>query len=198
MLTTRCPHCSTVFRIRPEQLSVRGGRVRCGHCQQPFSALAHLEEMEDEGIVLAPKAAVPPAPTPATAPPARPVPVVVPAAPATPKAAPIPVPAPAPKTPPAAPAFPAITPTPAHPSHSPWGRWMARKTCVCRQRRPPRHLRALYRRRCFSPNPRGAWQIRCSTPKRRRSSACPPRPHQRPCRAPSRRLKSLRLAMIFR
>ncbi|MDP5239144.1 DUF3426 domain-containing protein [Uliginosibacterium sp. 31-16] len=130
MLTTRCPHCSTVFRIRPEQLSVRGGRVRCGHCQQPFSALAHLEEMEDEDIVLAPKAAVPPGPAVAPTPPARPAPVVPPAAPATPKAAPVPVPAPAPKTPPAATAFPAITPTapaPAHPSHSPWGALDAEK-----------------------------------------------------------------------
>lgn len=55
MLTTRCPHCSTVFRIRPEQLSVRGGRVRCGHCQQPFSALSHLEEMEDDEFSAASK-----------------------------------------------------------------------------------------------------------------------------------------------
>ncbi|MEN3113288.1 DUF3426 domain-containing protein [Uliginosibacterium paludis] len=61
MLTTRCPHCSTVFRIRPEQLSVRGGRVRCGHCQQAFSALSHLEEMEDE-------AGLPPNPVPPVSP----------------------------------------------------------------------------------------------------------------------------------
>ncbi|MDQ7989907.1 MAG: DUF3426 domain-containing protein [Candidatus Dactylopiibacterium sp.] len=47
MLTTRCPHCSTQFRVRPEQLSLRGGRVRCGHCQQAFSALAHLEELAE-------------------------------------------------------------------------------------------------------------------------------------------------------
>lgn len=50
MLTTRCPHCGTAFRIRPEQLSVRGGRVRCGHCQQPFSALAQLEDVDDEDL----------------------------------------------------------------------------------------------------------------------------------------------------
>ena len=48
MLTTRCPHCSTTFRIRPEQLSVRGGRVRCGTCHQAFSALSSLEELPDD------------------------------------------------------------------------------------------------------------------------------------------------------
>lgn len=67
MLTTRCPHCSTVFRIRPEQLSVRGGRVRCGHCQQPFSALSHLEDLDDDAgahtqATSRPQAAAPAAP----------------------------------------------------------------------------------------------------------------------------------------
>ncbi|NSL56074.1 DUF3426 domain-containing protein [Uliginosibacterium aquaticum] len=84
MLTTRCPHCSTQFRIRPEQLSVRGGRVRCGHCQQPFSALAHLEELDDENDP-APSA---PAGAPASTPPAAP-PVVVQPAPVTPAARPV-------------------------------------------------------------------------------------------------------------
>lgn len=64
MLTTRCPHCSTVFRVRPEQLSVRGGRVRCGHCQQAFSALSYLEEMEDD-LALPPNPVPPVAPRPA-------------------------------------------------------------------------------------------------------------------------------------
>lgn len=71
MLTTRCPHCSTMFRIRPEQLTVRGGRVRCGHCQQAFSALNHLEEVDDEMVL--PPNPVPPAKVP-PAPPARPNP----------------------------------------------------------------------------------------------------------------------------
>lgn len=51
MLTTRCPNCSTMFRIRPEQLTVRSGRVRCGSCQQAFSALNHLEEVDDEMVL---------------------------------------------------------------------------------------------------------------------------------------------------
>jgi len=31
-----------------EQLNLRGGRVRCGHCHVPFSALASLEELPEE------------------------------------------------------------------------------------------------------------------------------------------------------
>jgi len=35
---TRCPACTTVFRITPEQLAARGGQVRCGHCKTVFDA----------------------------------------------------------------------------------------------------------------------------------------------------------------
>jgi predicted Zn finger-like uncharacterized protein len=48
LLITRCPHCLTSFRIRPEQLNLRGGRVRCGHCHVAFSALSYLDEMHEE------------------------------------------------------------------------------------------------------------------------------------------------------
>lgn len=41
MTITRCPACSTAFRVSPEQLALRNGRVRCGHCYRPFDALAH-------------------------------------------------------------------------------------------------------------------------------------------------------------
>lgn len=82
MLTTRCPHCSKVFRVRPEQLSVRGGRVRCGHCQQAFSALAHLEEFDDEEIAPVRPSAPTPVPTPAA--PVRPAVSAAPARPAAP------------------------------------------------------------------------------------------------------------------
>lgn len=44
MMLTRCPTCSTAFRVTPEQLRARSGKVRCGHCQNIFSALAFLEE----------------------------------------------------------------------------------------------------------------------------------------------------------
>ncbi|MDX5446478.1 MAG: zinc-ribbon and DUF3426 domain-containing protein [Zoogloeaceae bacterium] len=41
MTITRCPACSTAFRVSREQLALRNGRVRCGHCYRPFDALAH-------------------------------------------------------------------------------------------------------------------------------------------------------------
>ncbi|MBJ9616906.1 zinc-ribbon domain-containing protein [Burkholderia multivorans] len=41
-LATRCPHCETVFRLQPEQLSLHQGLVRCGHCRQVFNAAQSL------------------------------------------------------------------------------------------------------------------------------------------------------------
>lgn len=43
-LVTRCPECSTAFRVLPAQLSMRGGRVRCGKCSKVFDGLAHLAQ----------------------------------------------------------------------------------------------------------------------------------------------------------
>lgn len=43
-MRTRCPDCSTVFRVTPEQLRLKGGKVRCGHCQGVFNAFDHLVE----------------------------------------------------------------------------------------------------------------------------------------------------------
>lgn len=43
-MLTRCPHCDTAFRVTPEQLKARQGRVRCGRCQAVFNALEALEE----------------------------------------------------------------------------------------------------------------------------------------------------------
>jgi len=36
---TRCPGCSTVFRVMPEQLALRGGQVRCGQCKTVFNGI---------------------------------------------------------------------------------------------------------------------------------------------------------------
>jgi predicted Zn finger-like uncharacterized protein len=60
---THCPSCATHFRVTPEQLKVRGGRVRCGECQNVFNALDSL--IEEPVVMAAPMAAVavPPAPT---------------------------------------------------------------------------------------------------------------------------------------
>ncbi|MDR3298478.1 MAG: zinc-ribbon domain-containing protein [Candidatus Accumulibacter sp.] len=41
-MKTRCPDCQTVFRITPDQIKARAGRVRCGHCQTVFDALDNL------------------------------------------------------------------------------------------------------------------------------------------------------------
>jgi predicted Zn finger-like uncharacterized protein len=39
---TRCPGCSTVFRITADQLALREGQVRCGQCRAVFDANEHL------------------------------------------------------------------------------------------------------------------------------------------------------------
>ncbi len=43
-MLTRCPACHTRFRVRPDQLKVRLGRVRCGECKTVFNALDALIE----------------------------------------------------------------------------------------------------------------------------------------------------------
>jgi predicted Zn finger-like uncharacterized protein len=45
---TRCPGCNTIFRVTPQQLALRAGQVRCGHCQTVFDGVASL-------VSLAPK-----------------------------------------------------------------------------------------------------------------------------------------------
>ncbi|KYC29046.1 conserved protein of unknown function [Sterolibacterium denitrificans] len=46
MMQTRCPACTTAFRVTPEQLKMRQGQVRCGKCRQVFDALAALTDVE--------------------------------------------------------------------------------------------------------------------------------------------------------
>lgn len=65
MMLTRCPGCSTAFRVTPEQLKARAGKVRCGHCSAVFNALEMLEDAPP--AVEAVEAASPP---PGAAPPA--------------------------------------------------------------------------------------------------------------------------------
>lgn len=40
---TRCPACGTIFRVTSEQLRLKAGKVRCGHCQTVFNAFDHLQ-----------------------------------------------------------------------------------------------------------------------------------------------------------
>ncbi|MCX7169349.1 MAG: DUF3426 domain-containing protein [Proteobacteria bacterium] len=48
MMITRCPGCSTSFRVTPEQLKAVRGKVRCGQCQQVFNAIDTLLDMAAE------------------------------------------------------------------------------------------------------------------------------------------------------
>lgn len=63
-LATRCPHCSTIFKVVQDQLKMSGGWVRCGRCSQPFNALETLFDMAHE----APPPRQEPSPTPAASP----------------------------------------------------------------------------------------------------------------------------------
>ncbi len=51
-MLTRCPACATHFRVTPDQLKLRAGRVRCGECQHVFNALDTL--IEEPSILIAP------------------------------------------------------------------------------------------------------------------------------------------------
>jgi len=42
---TRCPGCSTVFRVMPEQLALRAGQVRCGQCKTVFDGIAQQDSL---------------------------------------------------------------------------------------------------------------------------------------------------------
>lgn len=53
-MKTRCPGCETTFRVTPEQLKVRAGKVRCGKCQAVFNALDRLVEESDPSLVSQP------------------------------------------------------------------------------------------------------------------------------------------------
>jgi len=59
-MLTRCPQCATTFRVTPEQLKARQGRVRCGACQEVFNALDTLVEEMPLSAVAAPEPPAPP------------------------------------------------------------------------------------------------------------------------------------------
>jgi predicted Zn finger-like uncharacterized protein len=58
-MVTSCPACTTTFRVSPEQLSQRQGKVRCGKCSGVFDAFKSLATLPDEPTVELP--AEPPA-----------------------------------------------------------------------------------------------------------------------------------------
>jgi predicted Zn finger-like uncharacterized protein len=46
MLLTICPHCKAQFKVTPDQLNVRQGRVMCGRCRHVFNAFQSLERVD--------------------------------------------------------------------------------------------------------------------------------------------------------
>ena len=60
-MQTRCPECLTTFRVTPEQLKARAGKVRCGQCQAVFNALDSLVDAPFTHETPAPET-TPPAP----------------------------------------------------------------------------------------------------------------------------------------
>lgn len=73
VLATRCPHCHTVFRVVADQLKLRDGLVRCGHCREVFDGRAYLCDPpadDESGSTpdMSPDATGAPAPTAAEAP----------------------------------------------------------------------------------------------------------------------------------
>ena len=50
-MLTRCPECSTSFRVTAEQLRLAQGAVRCGNCEAVFDALTTLSEDQPDNVV---------------------------------------------------------------------------------------------------------------------------------------------------
>lgn len=48
-LITRCPHCTTTFRVTPLHLQAHSGDVRCGRCAQVFNAFSTLSTIQEPG-----------------------------------------------------------------------------------------------------------------------------------------------------
>ena len=55
-MRTRCPVCTTVFRVTSEQLRLRAGKVRCGHCEAVFNAFDELVSEVNEPLIPVPLA----------------------------------------------------------------------------------------------------------------------------------------------
>ncbi|MDR1967514.1 MAG: zinc-ribbon domain-containing protein [Burkholderiaceae bacterium] len=63
-LVTRCPACSTQFKVVPDQIRVAAGWVRCGKCGEVFDASSYMLPHAQQGAVASapPASAPPPAP----------------------------------------------------------------------------------------------------------------------------------------
>jgi predicted Zn finger-like uncharacterized protein len=60
---TRCPQCTTVFRVTANQLRAARGDVRCGNCAHVFNAMESLaDELPGDDARPGPETATPPTP----------------------------------------------------------------------------------------------------------------------------------------
>jgi len=64
-LATRCPSCTTTFKVVRDQLRISDGWVRCGRCSHVFDATLELHEMPDGPQQPAAASTTAPAPQPA-------------------------------------------------------------------------------------------------------------------------------------
>ena len=46
-LVTRCPNCTSVFKVTPQHLQMQEGIVRCGQCLQVFNGYADLVTLQE-------------------------------------------------------------------------------------------------------------------------------------------------------
>src|SRR5215207_591631 len=63
-LVTRCPACTTTFKVVRDQLRISEGWVRCGRCSEVFDATLDLQEVDDDGAPVASSNAAAPVPAP--------------------------------------------------------------------------------------------------------------------------------------
>ena len=63
-LVTRCPACTTTFKVVRDQLRISDGWVRCGRCSHVFDASLDLRELSDAEAAPGAVAAPPPEPEP--------------------------------------------------------------------------------------------------------------------------------------
>lgn len=64
-MVTKCPACDTVFRVTPDQLRAREGKVRCGRCMTVFDAAKALATVAEQAQMSAGLVLEPPGPAPA-------------------------------------------------------------------------------------------------------------------------------------
>lgn len=85
---TRCPFCSTSFKVVADQLRISEGWVRCGQCKEVFDASTHFLPLDAALAIQAPTALAAPPAAPAVAPVAPVAPDAKPAAPTLAEVAP--------------------------------------------------------------------------------------------------------------